>query len=92
LLFSRRIPRVRCGLGGAASRLHDDTHFLEIEILNRKTLEVLDGLGCLSGASKEDISRVMDWQFPMYPLELTEIRVTEDAIQRERDAAFDYYV
>jgi hypothetical protein len=26
------------------------------------------------------------------PMEFTDIRVPEDAIQRERDAAFDYYV
>jgi hypothetical protein len=73
-------------------KLHDQTHCLEIKALNRKTLETLEGLGYLSGASREDISRVMDWQYPMYSLEFTEIRVTEDAIQRERDAAFDYYV
>jgi hypothetical protein len=72
-------------------KLHNETHWLEIERLNRKTLEVLDDLGCLSGASKHDICRVMDWQFPMYSLEFTEIRVTEDAIQRERDAAADYF-
>jgi hypothetical protein len=71
-------------------KLRDETHWLEIELLNRKTLEVLDGYGCLSGASKDDIRRVTDWQFPMYSLEFTEIRVTEDAIQRERDAAVDY--
>jgi hypothetical protein len=43
-------------------KLHDQTHCLEIKALNRKTLETLEGLAYLSGASREDISRVMDWQ------------------------------
>jgi hypothetical protein len=73
-------------------KLGDETHFLEIETLNRKTLEALDSLGCLSEASREDISRVMAWQFPMYSLKFTEIRVTEDAIKREQEAAYADYV
>jgi hypothetical protein len=62
----------------------------EINALTRKTLETLNDQGCLSGASDEDVRRVMEWQFPMYSLEFTEIRVTEDAVQRERDAAYEY--
>jgi hypothetical protein len=33
----------------------------------------------------------MDWQWPMYSLDFTEIKVTVDAIQRERDAAYADY-
>jgi hypothetical protein len=73
-------------------KLDDQTDSLAINALTRRTLETLHERGCLSEASDEDISRVMDWQFPMYSLEFTELRVTEDAIQREREAAFDYDV
>ena len=72
--------------------LDDRMHCSEIKVLNRRTLETLEGLGYLSKASEEDVRRIMDWQWPMYLLELTEIRVTEDAIQRERDAAYADYV
>jgi hypothetical protein len=68
--------------------LDDRMHCSEIKALNRRTLEALEGLGFLSKASEEDVRRIMDWQWPMYSLELTEIRVTEDAIQRERDAVY----
>jgi hypothetical protein len=73
-------------------KLDHETHRQELNPLTHRTLETLHDRGCWSGASDEDVLRVMDWQFPMYSLEFTEIRVTEDAIQRERDAAFDYYV
>jgi hypothetical protein len=73
-------------------KLDDETHRQELNAMTYRTLEALHDRGCGSGASDEDVRRVMDWQFPMYSLEFTEIRVTEDAIQRERDAAFDYYV
>jgi hypothetical protein len=63
-------------------------HYSEIEVLNRRTLETLEELGYLSKASEEDVRRVMDWQWPMYSLEFTEIPVTEDEIQRERGTGY----
>jgi len=74
------------------AKLDDQTHVMEIKALNRRTLEKLGELGHLSKASEEDIRRVMDWQWPMYSLDFTEIKVTEDAIRRERDPAYADYV
>ena len=71
--------------------LDERMHYSEIEALNRQTLEKLEELGYVSEASEDDIRRVMNWQWPMYSLDFTEIKVTEDAIQRERDAAYDDY-
>jgi hypothetical protein len=73
-------------------KLNDKTHRQEIDAAIQRTLETLDNLGCLSGASEQDVRRVMDWQWPMYSLEFGEIRVTEDELQRERDAAYADYV
>ncbi len=74
------------------AKIDDQTHVMEIKALNRRTLEKLEELGHLSEASEEDVRRVMDWQWPMYSLDFTEIKVTDDAIQRERDAAYADYV
>jgi hypothetical protein len=76
----------------AEVQIEDDTHRQEIDAAIRRTLEMLDALGCLTQASQEDVRRVMNWQFPMYSLDLAEIRVTEDALQRERDAVYADYV
>jgi hypothetical protein len=73
-------------------KLDDQMHYSEIEARNRRTLEALEGLGYQLEASKEEVRRVMDWQWPMYSLDFTEIKVTEYAIQRERDAAYADYV
>jgi hypothetical protein len=73
-------------------KLNDKTHRQEIDAAIQRTLETLDNVGCLSGASEQDVRRVMDWQWPMYSLEFGEIRVTEDELQRERDAAYADYV
>lgn len=73
-------------------KLDDQMHYSEIEARNRRTLEAAGELGCQLEASKEEVRRVMDWQWPMYSLDFTEIKVTEDAIQRERDAAYADYV
>jgi NAD(P)H-dependent FMN reductase len=73
-------------------KLDDQMHYSEIEARNRRTLEAAEELGYQLEASKEEVRRVMDWQWPMYSLDFTEIKVTEDAIQRERDAAYADYV
>jgi hypothetical protein len=73
-------------------KLDHQMHYSEIEARNRRTLEALEGLGYQLEASRERVRRVMDWQWPMYSLDFTEIKVTEDAIQRERDAAYADYV
>jgi hypothetical protein len=73
-------------------KLDDQMHYSEIEARNRRTLEALEELGYQLEASKEEVRRVMDWQWPMYSLDFTDIKVTEDAIQRERDAAYADYV
>jgi hypothetical protein len=73
-------------------KLDDQMHYSEIEARNRRTLEAAEELGYQLEASKEEVRLVMDWQWPMYSLDFTEIKVTEDAIQRERDAAYADYV
>jgi hypothetical protein len=66
--------------------LDERMHYSEIEALNCRTLETLEEHGHLLKALEPDVRRVIGWQWPMYSLEFTEIRVTEDEIQRERGA------
>lgn len=74
------------------AKLDNQTHVMEVKALNRRTREKLEQLGHLSEASEEDVRRAMDWQWPMYSLDFGEIKVTENALQAERDAAYADYV
>jgi hypothetical protein len=63
--------------------LHGDTHWSEIEAFNERTLQTLK---LSARATPEEMNEIRNWQFPMYPLDLREIGVTEAELAAERVA------
>jgi len=72
--------------------LEAETSWLEIEKLNKATLDRLKERGLFENVSDEDIRRVIDWQFPMYPLDFVPIRVTKEEFEEERARAEEYFI
>lgn len=71
--------------GGVA--VEDDTHWSEIEAINKKILQQLDASGlCNNDLTQADVRLALEhWTFPLGGVDLTPIKVTVTELQDERD-------
>jgi hypothetical protein len=65
--------------------LRDETHWQEVAALNRATLERLNELGLLASAGDGDVRLGLEWQMPLYPLDLRMKTTNVETLTAVRD-------
>jgi len=71
--------------------LHDKTHWQDVAALNQATLERLDRLGLIAADARDrDVGMILEWQFPLYPLDLSMIQTNVQTLTAARDRFSPY--